>query len=225
MEVIELLKEALGIDDVPVQFNTQIASGPYVLGWSKASAFYTSGLDMVLLNPGFFTRSFPGQIGVLLYEFRHVLQFRREVELPADFIAYAQQCNVDIGSSWYRFFRQAMFWTSPLLEFDADNFAFDQMKDSEDIVSLAGETSRTFDKNKGYFSRDMVLKDKKHASINGALLEINRFSLFFLDSWNGKNIYMRYVPEHLKQAAAYNRQHPRQTLFDQYVAELDKQGL
>ena len=238
-EVIDLLKNALNIPELKI--TQQIT--PSNLIPAAQTAAYIPPLDIIVLqHDSFFKLSLASQIAILLHELRHGMQNRGIVELSDDIIEYAKSCNTNLGWGLHEFFKQGIFWSSPLREFDAEYFAYKQMKDSSSIQHIAQEVGqKSFNPKIGYFSKEMILqlgKNPKTKVVRNAQLERqwNRFLSRFKQNtpvYLEENKYFQHIPEHLAQAAAKNRtarakllaQQQNETLFDRYLKKLEAEDL
>jgi len=228
VQAIELLQDALDIPNTSVkkQRRPSMFVGPLDAG------YHSDIYNIIILTPNFFELSLAAQITILLHEMRHVLQTNGAAELSTELLKYANACNLNLGLKLHEFFQYSFFWSSALQEFDADNFAYEQMKNSPLFKKIVEETSvYKFNPNTGYFSADMALHK---APLQETFIAKTR------NKWkqiadnqpvvnNQENKYLQHIPEHLKQAAAKNRQARAQvsaqkqnaTLLDTYLEKLE----
>lgn len=236
LEVFNLILDALDLDPIPLMHfrPKDIKRGNAIAHYS----FYTIA-GVVALDQTFFRESIPVQVKILLHELRHHLQMAKNINeyvvIPADVVKYAKECGVQ-PYGFYGFIRTGFFWTSAMIEFDADNFAQQQMKDTGFMQDIKKVWPGKFNPDTGYFQGDMWLKDVPIVrDIEDKNLTLGDIALAWNKFWNkvplGENLYLKYVPEHLKQAAAKNRaakakvkpKTSSEKLFDRYLANLDQE--
>jgi len=232
-EAIELLQDALDIPNVPVK---KQRPDSFLYPELSAVAFYDPSFNIIILNPLFFNYSIASQVRIILHEMRHGLQWNRKAELSPEILEYAKSCNLNLGWGFEKLCQQAFFWStaipgrfwsSPLKEFDADNFAYEHMKNSPIFKDIAQERDwHTFNPNKGYFSTEMALKKAPKMQPNSITTPEETLNGLY-------NPYLQHIPEHLAQAAAKNRtarakllaQQQNETLFDRYLKKLEAEDL
>jgi|GEM_PF-1189992 len=246
LDTINLLKEALDILNIPFKQSKTNKIANHEL---HATAYYeNTGFNIIVLNPDFFTFSSAAQIYILLHEMRHGLQFNKKVELSPEILEYAKSCKLNLGLNHPVLSKLANTWPRALLEFDADNFAYEHLKNSPNLQKIANERGfRQFDPNKGYFSIEMALKKApNNAKIKKSFMdELTNFINEIIEysasprhaqkstKNNTENPYLQHIPEHLKQAAAKNKaarlqllaQKQNPTLFATYLETLKKDDL
>lgn len=230
LEVFSLILDALNLEPIPLVYlrpEDQFAASFAVYDMDTV-------IGLVALFPSFFDASMPVQVKILLHELRHHLQLAPDVNehivIPADVVQYAKECAVQ-PYGLDLFMQTGFFWTRAMIEFDADNFAQQQMKDSSFIKEIASFWQIPFEPNKGYLRGDMWFKDAPHAHRNDFLIWLENNWNAFVSTFTGENLYLKYIPEHLKQAAAKNRAakakiKPKtsgEKLFDSYLANLDQE--
>lgn len=168
-------------------------------------AYYDMFFNFICLTPKFFELLPEARVFVLLHEIRHFMQFNN-IEIPLDVIEYAKSCGVQSSSnnlfSIITFFQTGFFWSRAIVEFDADLFAAQQMKGSRFIKGASTSSKSLFSPGTGYLSSDMILNDALYAQRSQTLIELEKSWNGFLSSLIGGNVYIQYVPEHLKQQAA-----------------------
>lgn len=166
-------------------------------------AHHSSLKNIIVLHKRFFYLNHETQIHTMLHELRHAMQHQKGFVLSADVVAAA----VELGVSKHNLKFDTLLRggrVRELYEYDADNFATEQLRDSKFIKGIAHY--RKFDPQQGYFSDDMILKDKKHAKRSDRVTPFHKLWNVFLSKLLNRNIYLYYVPDHLQKTAAKNRE-------------------
>lgn len=197
LEIFNLLVDALNLEPIALR------KGPGLLGNLGS---YLPFFQFVEITPVFFGLSLEAQILTLLHELRHYQQDTLIV-IPADVVEYAKSCGVQPYSSDIAvFFMTGFFWSRAMLEVDADLFSAQQMKEHRWISSAVNSTKDPwFNPQSGYLTNEMMLKDATHPNRSSFIIFFEKQWSNFLSKQYGENIYLQYVPQHLKQAAAKNR--------------------
>ncbi|HSW75413.1 MAG TPA: hypothetical protein VLG50_00050 [Candidatus Saccharimonadales bacterium] len=197
LEIFNLLVDALNLEPIALR------KGPGILGTFGS---YLPFFQFVEVGFDFFELSLEAQILTLLHELRHYQQDTLIV-IPADVVEYAKSCGVQPYSFDIAvFFMTGFFWSRAMLEVDADLFSAQQMKEHKWVSSAVNSTRYPwFNPESGYLANEMMLQDAKHPNRSPFLINIEKKWSNFLSKQYGENIYLRYVPQHLKEAAAKNR--------------------
>lgn len=222
LEIFNLLLDALNLPKTDLRKTSS----------SLGVADFMPRINCIRLSPSFFYFSLDTQIFILLHELRHYQQFT-QITVPKDVIDYAKECQVE-PFDFFNFFRFGFFTSRAMNEFDSDLFAARQMKDYPWINSIATEMRSVifpedfdilFDPETGYLSSRMISKEGLYGDKLTLFVYIEKFINYITKKWHkfinslpSENMYLEYIPQHLKEAAKKNKlaKEEAQQIFEAY---------
>lgn len=204
IELCSILADAFDVD-IPIVLENENHQET-----GSAAVVPFSAQKILILYPLFFTHNIETQIYILLHEFRHVLQSQNGFVIPADVIEYAQLCQVkkydfSIGAFLRGLFVGGCFLNLATIEFDAEYFATNSLKDDQLLHRVEYARWAMFNPESGYWPDEMIHAKGTVPKGRYEAFDIEEAWENFLWQHSGQNIYLKYLPQGIKDAAAKNK--------------------
>ena len=205
LELLDVLIDAFSLENIAVYQSSQ----PYSDSGPALAGFFPSAESIIILFPNFFEQSAQAQLFTLLHEIRHLMQYNEGLRfvVPQDLFDLAVSLGVKKHTnSLSELLLLSRFYSGPMREFDADTFATLQLKSTGIPHRLDSRLiSHRFDPSSGYLSGELVTQLVGPAKQKSVVEKVSQRFSDYVAMLRGENVYVRLLPDHIKQQAKENR--------------------